>query len=84
MAAAYHYDGVQGVFLYTESDIEYQADIYHVTSDVATIPEEAYRVILQKGTGIQSVTGAGSYAMGSDNRCNTGNRIPLEKLDGNI
>lgn len=64
MAAAYHYDGVQGVFLYTESDIEYQADIYHVTSDVATIPEEAYRVILQKGTGIQSVTGAGSYAMG--------------------
>ncbi len=64
MTAAYHYDGVQGVFLYTESDIEYQADIYHVTSDVATIPEEAYRVILQKGTGIQSVTGAGSYAMG--------------------
>ena len=64
MAAAYYYDGNQGVFLYTESDIETRSDTYHVTSDVATIPEEAYRVILQKGTGIQSVTGAGSYAMG--------------------
>lgn len=64
MAAAYYYDGNQGVFLYTESDIETRSDIYHVTSDVATIPENAYQVTLQKGTGVQSVSGAGSYTMG--------------------
>ena len=64
MAAAYYYDGNQGVFLYTESDIETRSDTYHVTSDVATIPENAYQVTLQKGTGVQSVSGAGSYTMG--------------------
>ena len=64
MAAAYYYDGNQGVFLYTESDIETRSDTYHVTSDVATIPENAYQVTLQKGTGIQSVSGAGSYTVG--------------------
>ena len=64
MAAAYYYDGNQGVFLYTESDIETRSDTYHVTSDVATIPENAYQVTLQKGTGVQSVSGAGSYMMG--------------------
>ena len=64
MAAAYRYDGDQGVFLYTESDIEYQSDTYHVTSDIVTIPEEVFQVILQKGTGIQSVTGAGTYTAG--------------------
>ena len=64
MAAAYYYDGNQGVFLYTESDIETRSDTYHVTSDVATIPENTYQVTLQKGTGVQSVSGAGSYTMG--------------------
>ena len=64
MAAAYYYDGNQGVFLYTESDIETRSDTYHVTSDVATIPENTYQVTLQKGTGVQSVSGAGSYMMG--------------------
>ena len=64
MSAAYYYDGNQGVFLYTESDIETRSDTYHVTSDVATIPENAYQVTLQKGTGVQSVSGAGSYTMG--------------------
>ena len=64
MAAAYYYDGNQGVFLYTESDVETRSDTYHVTSDVATIPENAYQVTLQKGTGVQSVSGAGSYTMG--------------------
>ena len=64
MAAAYYYDGNQGVFLYTESDIETRSDTYHVISDVATIPENAYQVTLQKGTGVQSVSGAGSYTMG--------------------
>ena len=64
MAAAYYYDENQGVFLYTESDIETRSDTYYVTSDVATIPENAYQVTLQKGTGIQSVSGAGSYTMG--------------------
>ena len=64
MAAAYYYDGNQGVFLYTESDIETRSDTYHVTSDVATIPENAYQVTLQKGNGVQSVGGAGSYTVG--------------------
>lgn len=64
MAAAYYYDGNQGVFLYTESDIETRSDTYHVTSDVATIPENAYQVTLQKGNGVQSVSGAGSYTVG--------------------
>ena len=64
MAAAYYYDGNQGVFLYTESDIKTRSDTYHVTSDVATIPENTYQVTLQKGTGVQSVSGAGSYMMG--------------------
>ena len=64
MAAVYYYDGNQGVFLYTESDIETRSDTYHVTSDVATIPENAYQVTLQKGNGVQSVSGAGSYTVG--------------------
>lgn len=64
MAAAYYYDGNQGVFLYTESDIETRSDTYHVISDVATIPENAYQVTLQKGNGVQSVSGAGSYTVG--------------------
>lgn len=64
MAAAYYYDGNQGVFFYTESDIETRSDTYHVTSDVATIPENAYQVTLQKGNGVQSVSGAGSYTVG--------------------
>lgn len=64
MAATYYYDGNRGVFLYTESDIETRSDTYHVTSDVATIPENAYQVTLQKGNGVQSVSGAGSYTIG--------------------
>lgn len=64
MAATYYYDGNRGVFLYTESDIETRSDTYHVTSDVATIPENAYQVTLQKGNGVQSVSGAGSYTVG--------------------
>ena len=64
MAAAYYYNGELGVFLYTESDIETRSDTYHVTSDVAIVPENTHSVTLSKGTGIQSVSGAGSYTTG--------------------
>ena len=85
MAAAYYYDGNQGVFLYTESDVETRSDTYHVTSDVATIPENAYQVTLQKGTGVQSVSGAGSYdGTECDDQCDIGNGVSLERLDRHI
>ena len=64
MAAAYYYNGELGVFLYTESDIETRSDTYHVTSDVAIVPENTHSVTLSKGTGIQSVSGAGDYTPG--------------------
>ena len=67
MAAAYYYNGDLGVFLYTESDIETRLDTYNVTSNVLQIPEDlpaTYTVTLHAGTGIRSVSGAGSYTVG--------------------
>ncbi|MDD6058495.1 MAG: InlB B-repeat-containing protein [Clostridiales bacterium] len=69
MAAAYYYNGDLGAFLYTQSDVENRMDTYSVISDVAVIPspeqpKERYTVTLQEGTGIERVSGDGTYAKG--------------------